>query len=257
MGTIRKNKSEIPPQLSNAKGRKLNSAIFCFNGSFSLTSFVPKKDKLVLMLSTDDISIETEDGKPVSITQYNKEKNGFDGLDKKISIFTCTRSTKKWPHRLFQNNLDISTVNGYCVYLEKFKDKYTEDDANRKAIDRYQYIYNLVLELIEPLVRERSEKFLTNSIKTGLNELKQKIDDLMSSYSGYVPLKDVQNNSSQTLNSISVRNDTIVKRKQCLDCVGKKRETTLRCSKCNLPKCLSHLKTIYICLKCTENADDF
>lgn len=258
LGTIKKNKSEIPKEMIDLRKREIGSSRFCFNGLLSITSFVPKKNRVVLMLSTEDISIDNDDGKPDVVKQYNVEKNGVDGLDKKVSAYTCVRSTRKWPQRIFQNLLDITTVNGHCVYLEMMKRDQILNDQNKKSSQfrRDKYIYNLILELIEPHIRERSITFLSNELKDKLNNLKEKIDNVMNSYEGYIPLK--QNSSSEIPKNVlsdCSQNLNKPKRKQCVDCKEIKRETSLRCSKCMKPKCSSHLNVQYTCIDCMIKYD--
>lgn len=43
LGTIRKNKREIPPELLEMKNRKPNTSVFCFDKEKTLLSYMPKK----------------------------------------------------------------------------------------------------------------------------------------------------------------------------------------------------------------------
>lgn len=79
VGTLRKNKREIPPLFLNTKIRKEKSSMFAYgqipNNNCMLTSYIPKRGKNVLMLSTfhDDDEIDLETGneqKPAVITCY-------------------------------------------------------------------------------------------------------------------------------------------------------------------------------------------
>jgi len=51
VGTMRKNKGDIPKELLPNRGRPEMSSIFCFDGQLTLTSYVPKKNKAVVLLS--------------------------------------------------------------------------------------------------------------------------------------------------------------------------------------------------------------
>ena len=51
-GTIRKNKSEIPQQLLPNPVRGEHSSLFAFQQDATMISYVPKKNKAVIMLST-------------------------------------------------------------------------------------------------------------------------------------------------------------------------------------------------------------
>lgn len=46
-GTIRKNKSELPIQFTNVRGRPVPSSMFTFSGNKTLVSFVPKRGRVV------------------------------------------------------------------------------------------------------------------------------------------------------------------------------------------------------------------
>jgi hypothetical protein len=52
VGTIRKNKPELPPQLLNTRKRVINSSKFVFTADMSLVFYVPKKGKNVVHMNT-------------------------------------------------------------------------------------------------------------------------------------------------------------------------------------------------------------
>lgn len=62
--TIRKNKREIAASMSNTRGRDKNSLDFIFQKDTTLVSYVPKKNKVVLVISTmhHDNSIDVMTG---------------------------------------------------------------------------------------------------------------------------------------------------------------------------------------------------
>lgn len=85
VGTIRRNKPELPPQLLQIKHRALLSSLFAFTKTHTAVSYVPKRGKNVLLLSTkhrEPAVSDTEKKKPVIITDYNRCKGGVDNLDK-------------------------------------------------------------------------------------------------------------------------------------------------------------------------------
>jgi hypothetical protein len=76
LGTIRKNKKEIPPQLVQTNNKAINTTIFCFRKEMTMVSYVPKKGKVLLLVSTmhnDDKIDETTQQlrKPEIITTYS------------------------------------------------------------------------------------------------------------------------------------------------------------------------------------------
>lgn len=52
LGTLKKNKTEIPPEFLPSKDKQVNSTIFGFNEELTLCSFVPKPRKARIRLST-------------------------------------------------------------------------------------------------------------------------------------------------------------------------------------------------------------
>ena len=52
VGTIRKNKREIPAELTQAKGRPVRSSVFAFQQNVTIVSYCPKKSKIVLCISS-------------------------------------------------------------------------------------------------------------------------------------------------------------------------------------------------------------
>lgn len=66
VGTLRKNKREIPPCFLPNKSKLVSSSQFGFDGNKALVSFTPKKSKSVILLSTMhfDKSIYPSNKKP-------------------------------------------------------------------------------------------------------------------------------------------------------------------------------------------------
>lgn len=52
VGTIRKNKRQIPLALLNTRNRETESSLFRFLDNYTIVSYVPKKGKAVLLLSS-------------------------------------------------------------------------------------------------------------------------------------------------------------------------------------------------------------
>ena len=65
VGTIRKNKPELPPQFALQKSRTGKSSIFGFTEDITLVSYVPKRNKVANLIYTmhhdDAIDVETEE----------------------------------------------------------------------------------------------------------------------------------------------------------------------------------------------------
>ncbi|XP_038554117.1 piggyBac transposable element-derived protein 4-like [Micropterus salmoides] len=115
VGTIRKNKPKLPPQLLQVRGRATHSSIHAFTRTATAVSYIPKRGRNVLLLSAKHHRPEIRLGKqkPAIILAYNRCKGGVDNLDKVVS---CRRKTNRWPVTLFHNLLDVSAYNAFVVW---------------------------------------------------------------------------------------------------------------------------------------------
>lgn len=83
VGTLRKNKKEIPPVFIDTKGKAPGAIAFGFKNDFTLVYYVPKKSNVVVLLSSMhyDASVDKDAdsntyGKPEIILFYNSSKGG-------------------------------------------------------------------------------------------------------------------------------------------------------------------------------------
>lgn len=75
VGTIRKNRTELPPQLLQTRGRATFSSVFAFTLRHTIVSYVPRRGKNVLLMSTKHRTPDVSEGqkrKPVIIQDYNR-----------------------------------------------------------------------------------------------------------------------------------------------------------------------------------------
>ena len=80
IGTIRKNKREIPIEFLPNKKNLIGQSIFGFNDFLTLVSYATKFNKSVLLLSTEHHSSEVAEenlNKPRIILDYNKYKGNW------------------------------------------------------------------------------------------------------------------------------------------------------------------------------------
>lgn len=90
VGTVRRNKPELPPALLETRERARFSSLFAFTDTCALVSYSPKKRKVVTLMSTfhrEATVSPREDQKPQIILDYNSHKGGVDNLDK-VGYFT-------------------------------------------------------------------------------------------------------------------------------------------------------------------------
>ena len=116
IGTIRKNKTELPQQMSN---KDVYSSSFYFTKDTTVVNYISKKNKNVVLMSTlhrDKTINNKEDKKPQIILDYNATKGAVDTLDQLVSTYTCKRQTKHWPMIVFYNIIDISAYNAFVLW---------------------------------------------------------------------------------------------------------------------------------------------
>ncbi|KAJ8935050.1 hypothetical protein NQ318_006980 [Aromia moschata] len=140
VGTIRKNKKEIPPQLLACQNREAKSSQCAFQQDVTLISYIPKKGKNVLLISTlhhgkqwrciwlTEISRTATDGKdtdtssdevlkPEMITFYNSTKDGVDIVDELSGSYIMFLGTVKNGHLLyFFLLLNSAGINAMVIY---------------------------------------------------------------------------------------------------------------------------------------------
>ena len=138
VGTIRRNKPDIPAELTVKTGRSEKSSLFAFDDKLTLVSYVPRKGKNVTLLSTmhHDDKIEGEDNKPHIILHYNECKSGVDNMDKLVGTFSCKRKTNRWPMAVFFNKIDVAGVAALIIWL------YDNPDVN-SARSRRKFLVTL------------------------------------------------------------------------------------------------------------------
>ncbi|XP_035768532.1 piggyBac transposable element-derived protein 4-like [Neolamprologus brichardi] len=121
VGTVRRNKPELPPALVSKMNRARFSSKFAFTETHALVSYHPRKQKNVLLMSTlhrDAVLSTRDDKRPKIIEDYNRNKGGVDNLDKATSVYTCKRKTARWPLVVFYNILDVSVYNSFVLWSE-------------------------------------------------------------------------------------------------------------------------------------------
>uniref|UniRef100_A0A1A7Y6J1 PiggyBac transposable element-derived protein domain-containing protein n=1 Tax=Iconisemion striatum TaxID=60296 RepID=A0A1A7Y6J1_9TELE len=120
VGTLRRNKPELPPQLLQMRSREIMSSVFAFTSTTTAVSYIQRRGQNVLLLSTKHHveAIEPDvHQKPTVILDYNRCKGAVDNLDKLVATYSCRRKTRHWPMSLFSNILDVSAYNALVLWL--------------------------------------------------------------------------------------------------------------------------------------------
>ncbi|XP_011146325.2 piggyBac transposable element-derived protein 4-like [Harpegnathos saltator] len=148
VGTIRKNKKEIPSTLKIATA--VDSSRFVFTPDLTLVSYVPKKKQEVFLLSSvyHNTNINATTNKPQIIMDYNACKGATDTFDEKCHIYSVARRTKRWPLKFFYNMLNQASINSCVLYNLQ---------ADNPILSRSKFIKNLAMSLVEPHLRRRLE----------------------------------------------------------------------------------------------------
>lgn len=76
-------------ELSNPQARRPGSSMFAFNKNIALVSYVPKKNKNVILVFSfhHDDKINLSPGKPNMIVDYNNTKGVVDTLKKMCTTY--------------------------------------------------------------------------------------------------------------------------------------------------------------------------
>nr|CAH7758124.1 unnamed protein product [Callosobruchus chinensis] len=224
LGTIRKNKRELPPEFSNPQKRPLFSSMFGYRDNCTLVSYTPKRNKNVLLLSSMhfDDKIDAATGKPDMIIGYNASKGGVDCVDKLCATYNCARNTRRWPMVVFYSLLNVCGINSFVIY--SMNNHVTE-------LRRTKFLRKLSFQLIHDHMKSRANlSVLPKSISYRIKEILE-IEDV----------KEIPTPSG-------------TQRGRCALCDRKKnRPTRYKCKKCQTYLCLEH--ALIICPECFETAE--
>ncbi|KAF4527842.1 hypothetical protein B566_EDAN014644 [Ephemera danica] len=152
VGTVRKNKREIPPQFINAKGREPKSTIFGYQKDKVLLSYVPKKNKCVLLMSTqhNEGTICEASGtemKPDIIMCYNETKGGVDTVDKMNATYPASRNTRRWSQAVYFQTINVAGINALVLY----------SCSQEEQVVRRTFLREIAMALSLPYVQSRAE----------------------------------------------------------------------------------------------------
>ena len=143
LGTVRANRREIPKELKSTNNRTRFSSKFAFheNGDAVIVSYIPKKKKNVILLTSGnyrDTTDNTEKKKPHIILQYNNIKCGVDTVDQMVTHYSTKMASRRWPLAVFCNILDIAMLNAYVLWREIDSNKFS----------RFSFIHEVATTLL-------------------------------------------------------------------------------------------------------------
>ena len=119
IGTVRKNRRELPSDFVS-KESDAGSSLFGFTEEATLVSYAPKKNKRVVLLSSEHTQKDAreETGNPEIIHVYNSGKGGVDHLDQVCAAYTSRKRTSRWPKCVFQHMIDVTAYNAFLLWRE-------------------------------------------------------------------------------------------------------------------------------------------
>ena len=229
LGTLRSNKPQIPPEFLKDTRRQPSSTLFGYRQDATLCSYVPKKNKAVILLSTmhktGDIS-DRPDKKPTIILDYNNTKGAVDTLDMCVHTYTCARQTRRWPMRVFFNVIDIAAWNSYVCWISCNPNW----NSGKRNSRRRRFLIELATALIKPNMTKRWNQDIQSTVRNRIRAC------------GLINT-DLPTNTNAPSNPQGPSSD----RGRCHLCEVRKVSRT-RCSSCNQFVCPQHLRNI--CDKC-------
>lgn len=237
VGTI-KNKKEIPSSFVTTQGREEYSSKFGFQKNMTLVSYIPKKSKNIILLSTmhNDDSIDESSGienKPEIVTFFNNTKSSVDTIEKMCASYSVAKNTNRWPMAVFYTLLNVGAINAHILY---------KANNNSALNNRRRFIKTLALELVGDQLKRRAQ------LQSLSKDFRQKILEL----SNNVSKENEQNEVGTSLGTKRPSNETEktgLGRKRCKFCDRKKnRMTKYKCFKCENHVCLEHAN--YLCNNC-------
>lgn len=231
IGTIRKNKPELPQEFINPKfeNRSPNTSLFLFSNDLTAVSFAPKKNKLVTLISTmhDDDAVNARSQKPEIICCYNQTKGAVDAFDQCLTRTSCIRRSRRWPMCFFYNMLNIAAYNSYVVYLHNF----FKMNNKTKPLSRFQFLLSIADELSVPWMKCRVQQ---------LHMPQTIICSIQKCITNITGIEDATRSKSQAeaQNVKEPQEGILMKRKYCSYCdYKKKRMSKMKCSICEVPDC--------------------
>lgn len=117
-GPLKKDKRCIPEEFLPYNDQQIVSKLYGFRNNLTLLLYVPKKNRVVCLLSSMHNSIEVnhEKNKLEMICFYNSSKAGVDLVDMKCAVFSLSRKTRRWPLAVFYGLVNIcKLVNSFIV----------------------------------------------------------------------------------------------------------------------------------------------
>lgn len=200
--------------------------MFGFQKNKTLVSYVPRKNKAVILLSTmhHDSKIDVETRKPEIIMDYNCSKGGVDTVDKMCAAYSVSRIIQRWPLVIFYSLMNIAGINAQVLF------SYSKHNNAPKM--RRLFLKTLAFDEGTSCFSSSNLKFTIGHIIFFENEI------CCSKY-----IRCIYNPPFKTRNLLRMWEK-------------KNAATSMKCTKCMRFVCKLHSKKIIICEKCSNNDDN-
>ncbi|KRZ70205.1 hypothetical protein T10_7534 [Trichinella papuae] len=140
VGTLLKNKKEVPAELTEARGREVDSSLFCFDQQLTLVSYIPKRKNCVLLLPTmhyDDAVREDQEESRI-LCYLIMERS-----PRHVRVHTCKRR--------------IQRLRGYCGICYKSYGTCKNEYWNaRKSHRRRLFLMECGRNLVDIILQKRA-----------------------------------------------------------------------------------------------------
>lgn len=233
VGTVRKNKKEIPSYIIPDKKDAPCSSKFVFTSSKTMVSSVTKQNRYVLLLSSmhHDNKIDDISKKPDIVHFYNSTKSGVDSLDQKCSAYNTGRRTRRWPCAMWYAIMNIASVNSFTLFQ-------AGTDSN---MTRRQFTLTLGRSMLEAHMQRRlTQSRLPREIPIIIRKI-LKLDDES------VPPTTEPRVVTQR------QQETSRKRRRCYICPSSTdNKYSTVCDTCQNPVCKNHSNQLIKCLNCKK-----
>lgn len=229
VATLKKNKAEIPKEFLCNRQRPIKSSMFGFHENITMVSYMPKKNKVVVLISTmhHDDEIDEVTQKPEIIMEYNRTKSGVDVVDKMCVAYNVARNSRRWPLTVFFNLLNIAGINSQIIYTMNTDGKST----------RRNFLLSLALELVKPQMMKRIH------IKNIPREIRERTKIFLN-YS------EPSTSADQDIEEKKPR----IGRGRCHLCPRKQdKKTPVICVKCQRFTCKNHQN--FVCDECVKKTE--
>ncbi|XP_046575728.1 piggyBac transposable element-derived protein 4-like [Haliotis rubra] len=227
VGTVRSNRTFVPAEFLPKRAREVESSIFGFRETATMVSYVPKKSKAVILLSTMHSSpdvIVDKNHKPEMILFYNETKGGVDSLDQLAHRYSVKRKTNRWPVVYFMNMVDIAAIAAYIIWLGKNPLWQNKQRTRRR---------HFLLELGEALTGPNIQRRMASNTREQL-----RCDFANAGYTA-----EVRTTSSEA--------SPPAKKRRCHSCPrSSDRKVKTCCTKCMKPTCPQHGR--FVCHDCAQ-----